>query len=125
MESPLLKRITLSGEGPFTVFAPTNEAFAKLPKDTLAELLADKDALTAVLLRHVVAGSAIKFRDVARGRITTLKTAGGEKIDVSKPNIYTYKQIIIKSSEGESRTIASMLDILATNGVVHLVDTVF
>ena len=117
---------TLSGEGPFTVFAPTNEAFAKLPKDTLAELLADKDALTAVLLRHVVAGSAIKFRDLPRrGRITTLKTAGGEKIDVSTPNIYTYKQIIIKSSEGEARTIASMLDILATNGVVHLVDTVF
>merc|ERR1711994_918986 len=44
---------TLSGEGPFTVFAPTNDAFAKIPADTLNGLLADKEALTAVLLRHV------------------------------------------------------------------------
>merc|ERR1712055_189854 len=45
---------TLAGEGPFTVFAPTNDAFAKIPSDTLNGLLADKDALTAVLLKHVV-----------------------------------------------------------------------
>merc|ERR1712146_711763 len=52
---------TLSGDGPFTVFAPTNDAFAKVPQDALNALLADKDALTAVLLRHVVP-SAIKAR---------------------------------------------------------------
>merc|ERR1712106_714858 len=55
---------TLSGEGPFTVFAPTNDAFAKIPADALNGLLADKDALTAVLLRHVVPGAALKARDV-------------------------------------------------------------
>merc|ERR1719184_318346 len=72
---------TLSGDGPFTVFAPTNDAFAKIPEETLNGLLADKDALTAVLLRHVVPGAALKAREVPKGT-TTLKTAGGEEIDV-------------------------------------------
>merc|ERR1712212_999696 len=74
---------TLAGEGPFTVFAPTNDAFAKIPSDTLNGLLADKDALTAVLLRHVVPGAALKAREVPKGT-TTLDTAGGEKIDVTR-----------------------------------------
>ena len=73
---------TLAGEGPFTVFAPTNDAFAKIPEETLNGLLADKDALTAVLLRHVVPGAALKARDVPKGT-TTVKTAGGEEIDVT------------------------------------------
>merc|ERR1712106_368470 len=58
---------TLSGVGPFTVFAPTNDAFAKIPADALTGLLADKDALTAVLLRHVVPGAALKAKDVPHG----------------------------------------------------------
>merc|ERR1711872_840325 len=87
---------TLAGEGPFTVFAPTNDAFAKIPEETLNGLLADKDALTAVLLRHVVPGAALKARDVTRGRYIT-----------------------VKSSAGEAGVIA--FDVLATNGVVHLV----
>merc|ERR1712119_192601 len=74
---------TLAGEGPFTVFAPTNKAFAKIPKTTLNGLLADKDALTAVLLRHVVPGAALKAGDVPEGD-TKVKTAGGEEITVSR-----------------------------------------
>merc|ERR1711935_374701 len=97
---------TLSGEGPFTVFAPTNDAFAKIPTDALNSLLADKDALTAVLLRHVLPGT------------TPVETAGGEEIQVTR-NRY----INIKSSAGEAGVIA--FDILATNGVVHLVNSVF
>merc|ERR1712128_51609 len=58
---------TLSGEGPFTVFAPTNDALAKIPAETLNGLLADKEALTAVLLRHVVPGAALKSGDVPHG----------------------------------------------------------
>merc|ERR1712153_100781 len=108
---------TLSGEGPFTVFAPTNDAFAKIPTDALNSLLADKDALTAVLLRHVVPGAALKARDVPHGT-TPVKTAGGEEIQVTR-NRY----INIKSSAGEAGVIA--FDILATNGVVHLVNSVF
>merc|ERR1712044_45340 len=108
---------TLSGEGPFTVFAPTNDAFAKIPADTLNGLLADKEALTAVLLRHVVPDAALKARDVPHGT-TPVKTAGGEEIKVTK-NRY----INIKSSAGKAGVIA--FDILATNGVVHLVNSVF
>merc|ERR1711956_177608 len=108
---------TLSGEGPFTVFAPTNDAFAKKPADALNGLLADKDALTAVLLRHVVPGAALKSKDVPHGT-TPIKTAGGEEIQVNR-NRY----INIKSSAGEAGVIA--FDILATNGVVHLVNSVF
>merc|ERR1712106_908163 len=108
---------TLTGEGPFTVFAPTNDAFAKIPTDALTGLLADKDALTAVLLRHVVTGAALKARDVHHGT-TPVKTAGGDEIQVTR-NRY----INIKSSAGEAGVIA--FDILATNGVVHLVNSVF
>merc|ERR1711892_2199 len=108
---------TLSGEGPFTVFAPTNDAFAKIPADALTGLLADQDALTAVLLRHVVPGAALKAKDVPHGT-TPVKTAGGEEIQVTR-NRY----INIKSSAGEAGVIA--FDILATNGVVHLVNSVF
>merc|ERR1712142_364600 len=108
---------TLAGEGPFTVFAPTNKAFAKIPKDTLDGLLADKEALTAVLLRHVVPGAALMARDVPHGT-TPVKTAGGEEIEVTR-NRY----ISIKSSAGKAGVIA--FDILATNGVVHLVNSVF
>merc|ERR1712203_83232 len=57
---------TLAGEGPFTVFAPTNDAFAKIPEETLNGLLADKDALTAVLLRHVVPGAALMLATCPR-----------------------------------------------------------
>ena len=108
---------TLSGEGPFTVFAPTNDAFAKVPKDALNSLLADKDALTAVLLRHVVPGAALTAQDVPVGS-TDVKTAGGEEITVTRGDY-----IKVKSSAGEAGVVA--FDVLATNGVVHLVDTVF
>merc|ERR1712210_253154 len=108
---------TLAGEGPFTVFAPTNKAFAKIPKTTLNGLLADKDALTAVLLRHVVPGAALKAGDMPEGD-TKVKTAGGEEIDVTRG-----KYITVKSSAGEAGVIA--FDVLATNGVVHLVNSVF
>merc|ERR1711874_488933 len=107
---------TLSGEGPFTVFAPTNDAFAKIPADTLNGLLADKEALTAVLLRHVVPGAALKARDVPHGT-TPVKTAGGEEITVSRT-----RYLKIKSSV--AKTGVAAFDILATNGVVHLINDV-
>merc|ERR1711992_2528 len=107
----------LAGAGTFTVFAPTNDAFAKVPKDALNSLLADKDALTAVLLRHVVPGAALTAQDVPVGS-TDVKTAGGEEITVTRGDY-----IKVKSSAGEAGVVA--FDVLATNGVVHLVDTVF
>merc|ERR1712203_825240 len=109
---------TLSGEGPFTVFAPTNEAFAKVPEDALAGLLADKDAITAVLLRHVVP-SAIQGKNIPPGT-TELDTAGGEKIAVTRD----YNNLIqIKSDAGSAYVV--LFDVIASNGVVHAVDSVF
>merc|ERR1712228_477285 len=107
---------TLAGEGPFTVFAPANDAFAKIPSDTLNGLLADKDALTAVLLRHVVPGAALKAGDVAVGD-TKVKTVGGEEITVSRTRY-------LKIKSATANTGVAVFDILATNGVVHLINDV-
>lgn len=107
---------TLSGEGPFTVFAPTNAAFDKVPADALNALLADKDALTAVLLRHVVPSAALQGKDVPNGS-TPLKTAGGEEIAAVRSNF-----IQVQSSAGQAYVTA--FDIIASNGVIHAIDTV-
>ena len=109
---------TLSGAGPFTVFAPTNEAFKKVPEEALAGLLADKDALTAVLLRHVVP-SAIQGKNIPPGT-TALTTAGGDKIDVTRDQ---NNLIQIKSAAGSAYVV--LFDVVASNGVVHAVDSVF
>merc|ERR1711936_682592 len=109
---------TLSGEGPFTVFAPTNEAFAKVPEDALAGLLADKDALTAVLLRHVVP-SAIQGKNIPPGS-TALTTVGGDEISVTRDN---NNLIQIQSKAGSAYVV--LFDVIASNGVVHAVDSVF
>merc|ERR1712203_868466 len=109
---------TLSGEGDFTVFAPTDDAFAKVPKETLDFLLMpeNKDALAAVLLRHVLP-NRIMAGDIPSGT-TAVDTVGGEKIDVINNN-----GVSIKSSAGSANVIATDID--TSNGVVHLVDTVF
>jgi uncharacterized surface protein with fasciclin (FAS1) repeats len=100
---------TLKGKGPFTVFAPTDEAFAKIPKDQLDALLADKAKLTAVLTYHVVAGSVMS-KDVHAGMVKTVQgssltvsTMGGVKVD--NANVTT-------------------VDIIADNGLIHVIDTV-
>merc|ERR1711963_378798 len=108
---------TLQGEGPFTVFAPTNTAFDKVPVDALNSLLADKEKLKAVLLRHVIAGSAVQGKNIPPGS-TTLKTVGGEEITATRD-----KFIQINSSAGSAYVV--LFDQLADNGVVHAVDTVF
>merc|ERR1711994_235292 len=73
---------TLNGEGSFTVFAPTNEAFKKVPEEALAGLLANKEELTAVLLRHVVP-SALQSKNIPPGS-TALTTVGGDEISVTR-----------------------------------------
>ena len=103
---------TLSGKGPFTVFAPTNEAFAKLPKGTVEELLKpeNKEKLKKILLFHVVPGK-IMAADVKTMAATT---AGGEESAVVvKDGVVTFGgQKVIKT------------DIVASNGVIHWIDGV-
>ena len=114
---------TLATGGPFTVFAPTNEAFAKVPKDVLDGLLADKEALTKVLLRHVVPGT--KF---ARGLQLPayLETAGGASEDSIVTEMYKSGNVKVFSSTNGNRNVAKVVeaDIIATNGVIHAIDTV-
>ena len=100
---------TLKGKGPFTVFAPTDEAFAKVPKADLDALLKDKAKLTAVLTYHVVPGK-VMAKDVKAGKVKsvqgtelTLGTTGGVTVDNAK---------VVKA------------DIVADNGVIHVIDTV-
>merc|ERR1712045_920149 len=110
---------TLSGEGDFTVFAPTNDAFAKLPEGTIPTLLMPEniDTLKGILLRHVLP-SRIMAGDIPSGS-TIVKTVGGEEIEV----INNESGVSIKSSAGTANVIAT--DVMTSNGVVHLVDTVF
>ena len=101
---------TLSGEGPFTVFAPTDEAFAQIPQETLQAVLADKEQLTAILTYHVVPGR-LMAADVVRS--TQLQTVQGQSITVS--------------TEGGVRVDDANViqtDIEADNGVIHVIDKV-
>lgn len=101
---------TLKGEGPFTVFAPTDEAFAKLPAGTLESLLGDKDKLVAILTYHVVPGKVMST-DVVK--LTSAKTVQGQSVKIS-----TASGVKI---DGANVVTA---DIEATNGVIHVIDTV-
>jgi uncharacterized surface protein with fasciclin (FAS1) repeats len=102
---------TLKGKGPFTVFAPTDEAFAKLPAGTLEKLLADKAQLGKVLTYHVVAGK-VMAADVVKLKVA--KTVEGEdvKITVKDKNVMVNQAHVVKT------------DIEASNGVIHVIDAV-
>ena len=100
----------LKSDGPFTVFAPTDEAFAKLPEGALEALLKDKNALTQVLTYHVVPGKVmaadvinLDSAKTVQGQSIRIKTTGGVKVDDAN---------VIKT------------DIMASNGVIHVIDTV-
>ncbi len=101
---------TLQGAGPFTVFAPTNEAFAKLPKGALENLLKNKEQLVAVLTYHTVSGKVMS-KDIQPGNV---KTVEGASVDVSVKdgNVYVNNAKVVKA------------DIEASNGVIHVIDTV-
>lgn len=101
----------LRGEGPFTVFAPTDEAFAKLPPGTLEALLKDKEKLKAILTYHVVAGD-VKAQAVLSG--AELKTLQGQKLQA-------------RSNSGQVSINQAHLvkaDVDCSNGVIHIIDTV-
>ena len=116
---------TLSSEGPFTVFAPTNDAFAKLPEGTVASLLeADsKDALTGILTYHVVSGKFLAADVVAaindnEGSFT-IPTVQGDELTASLDG----ENVILTDANGNTSTIV-ITDVDASNGVIHAIDTV-
>lgn len=101
---------TLKGEGPFTVFAPNDEAFAKVPKADLDALLADKEKLTAVLTYHVVPGK-LMAADLA-GK-TSLKTVQGGELTLDTSNGVRVDGAAVSTA-----------DIETSNGVIHVIDSV-
>lgn len=100
---------TLKGKGPYTVFAPTDAAFAKIPKADLDALLADKAKLSAVLLAHVVPAKVMST-DIKAGQV---KTAGGYELTVG-----TAGGVTVDAAK------VTAVDIVADNGVIHVIDTV-
>jgi uncharacterized surface protein with fasciclin (FAS1) repeats len=100
---------TLKGPGPFTVFAPTDAAFAKLPPGTVDALLKDKAKLTAILTYHVVSGK-VMAADVKAGMV---KSVQGSEIKVTTNN-----GVMVDGAK------VTATDIVADNGVIHVIDTV-
>ena len=101
---------TLKGKGPFTVFAPTDEAFAKLPAGTLEALLMDKQKLASILTYHVVPGKVMAAQ-VKPGQV---KTVQGQSLTVTTMN----GAVMVDSAK------VIKTDIVASNGVIHVIDTV-
>jgi uncharacterized surface protein with fasciclin (FAS1) repeats len=101
----------LQGEGPFTVFAPTDEAFAKLPAGTVEGLLADKEALIKVLTYHVVSGKVMSDAVV---NISSAETVAGIEapVEVRMGDVFVGGAKVIKA------------DVHTSNGVIHVIDTV-
>jgi uncharacterized surface protein with fasciclin (FAS1) repeats len=104
---------TLKGEGPFTVFAPTDQAFAKLPKEAVADLLKpeNKKKLQEVLTYHVVPG---KVDAAAASKLTSAKTVNGQVLPIKAEDGSVYV--------GGAKVVKA--DIMASNGVIHVIDTV-
>ncbi|MBP6311817.1 MAG: fasciclin domain-containing protein [Flavobacteriales bacterium] len=116
---------TLKGEGPFTVFAPTNDAFAKLPKGTVESLLEpkSKDQLTGILTYHVVAGNMDAAAVVAaikagKGK-AVVTTVNGEKLTAMMDG----DNVMLMDAKGGKAMVTSV-DLKGSNGVVHVIDTV-
>lgn len=102
---------TLKGAGPFTVFAPTDEAFKKIPEKDLQALLADKKKLAAVLTYHVLPAS-VKAADVKDGK--TIKTVQGSEV----------KFVVADGKVKIDNATITATDIMTKNGVIHVIDTV-
>lgn len=102
---------TLKSEGPFTVFAPTDAAFAKVPTATLNALLADKEALAGVLTYHVVAGKVMAADVVTLTEATTVQ-GQNVMIEVRDGKVFVDNAQVI------------ITDVVASNGVIHVIDTV-
>jgi uncharacterized surface protein with fasciclin (FAS1) repeats len=106
---------TLKGKGPFTVFAPTDDAFAKLPKGTVEDLLKpeNKAKLKSILLYHVIAGKSVPAKRVIEAKNFKAKMASGNEAEIT-----TAKGPMIDNAK------IVKTDVMASNGVIHVIDTV-
>ncbi len=104
---------TLQGPGPFTVFAPTDAAFAKLPAGTVEALLADKEKLASILTYHVLSGK-VGASDVIKGNGAKPETVNGQPLDI----VVRGGKVYVNGAE------VVMADVQASNGVIHVIDAV-
>ena len=104
---------TLQGPGPFTVFAPTDAAFAKLPAGTVEALLADKEKLASILTYHVVSGQ-VMAGDIVKANGAKPTTVNGQALDI----VLTDGKVYVNGAQ------VVTADITASNGVIHVIDTV-
>ena len=104
---------TLEGEGPFTVFAPTNDAFAKIDGEELQKLLKNKEALRNVLLYHVVSGAAVPAQTAVT--LPSAEMANGQSVELSTLD----GSLMINGTSTVIKT-----DIVGSNGIIHVIDTV-
>ena len=109
---------TLQGEGPFTVLAPTNDAFAALPAGTLDTLLLpeNKDQLASILTYHVIAGD-IMAADLTNGQVVTTVNGGTLTVEISDAGVY-----FVDAKGGKAKVVTADVD--ASNGTVHVIDAV-
>lgn len=101
----------LSGEGPFTIFAPTDEAFAALPEGTIQALLKDKEKLSSILTYHVLSGE-VKAESVVK--LEKAETLNGQSVSIK----VVEKKVMIDNA------LVTATDIICTNGVIHVIDSV-
>ena len=104
---------TLQGAGPFTVFAPADTAFAKLPAGTVEALLADKEKLASILTYHVVSGKVLAG-DIVKTNGATPTTVNGLPLDI----VVRDSKVFVNGAQ------VVTADIVASNGVIHVIDTV-
>jgi uncharacterized surface protein with fasciclin (FAS1) repeats len=109
---------TLKGEGPFTVFAPTDEAFAALPKGALDKLVADKTKLTAVLTYHVISGEVMAEQVVGMDN-KSVKTVQGGELTIKVAD----GKVSLTDAAGNTVNVIKT-DVTASNGVIHVIDGV-
>jgi uncharacterized surface protein with fasciclin (FAS1) repeats len=122
---------TLAGTGPFTVFAPTNEAFAKIPSETLTEVLADKVKLASILKYHVVTGKVTSAEVTDMSEVKTLEGSNvkvGSEHEVTVEEVSTPEVSVAEISAQSGIMIndatITMPDIECSNGIIHAIDTV-
>lgn len=108
----LVGTLSGQGQGPFTVFAPTDEAFARLPQGTVESLLKDPAALKKILLYHVVAGAVPASQVVG---LTSAQTLNGQSVSISVANGTVYLN-------GTTQVVKT--DVMARNGIIHVIDAV-
>lgn len=101
----------LKGDGPFTVFAPTDEAFAKLPEGTIEKLLNDKETLKKILLYHVVSGKVTSDQVV---KLDKAETLAGQNVKIQLKD----NKVMINNS------LVTTVDVKTSNGVIHIIDSV-